>query len=145
MIYKHFDEYEIGETHMSRARTVTETDVVNYCYLTGNWLQIHSDAEFAKNSMIGERLVQGALVYSLIPGLFDISPAGLIVASYGIDKIRYLVPVRINDTIHAEAETIDKQDKGEKGGVITQKFKVMNQKEEMVQVSDWKFLVSKSK
>jgi len=143
MIYKHFENCEIGEKVLSRARTITETDVVSFCYLTGNWLQLHSDAEFAKNTIIGERLVQGALVFSLIPGLFIISAPGIIVASYGIDKIRFLKPVKIGDTIHAESEIVEKQDKGDKGGVITQKIEVKNQKGETVQVCLWKMLISR--
>ena len=143
MIYKRFNNCNIGEKQKSRSRTVTETDVVMFCYLTGNWLQLHSDTEFAKKAIIGERLVQGALVFSLIPGLFHISDPGIIMASYGIDKIRYLKPVKIGDTIHAESEIIEKKDKGEKGGVITQKIEVNNQKGETVQVCVWKMLISK--
>ena len=143
MIYKHFDDCKIGEKQKSRSRTITETDVVMFCYLTGNWLQLHSDAEFAKKTIIGERLVQGALVFSLIPGLFDISPPGIIIASYGIDKIRYITPVRIGDTIHVESEVIEKQDKDEKGGVVVEKYEVKNQEGKIVQVCIWKMLISK--
>ena len=51
MIYKEFDSYKIGEKIISRARTITETDVVTYCYLTGNWFQLHSDAEYSKKTI----------------------------------------------------------------------------------------------
>lgn len=143
MIYKYFNECEIGEKVISRARTITETDVVMFCYLTGNWLQLHSDSEFMSKSVYGERLVQGALVYCLIPGLFDISAPGIVVASYGVDKIRYLMPVKIGETIHAESEVIDTEDKGDRGGVVTLKIEVKNAKDEIVQVSFWKMLISK--
>ena len=143
LIYKHFEKCEVGEKIVSRARTVTETDVVMFCYLTGNWLQLHSDRDYARKTAFGERLVQGALVFSLIPGMFDISAPGIIVASYGIDKIRYVRPVKIGDTIHAEASIVSKEDKGKKGGVITQNIEVKNGDGEVVQICVWKMLISK--
>ena len=66
MIYKYFDELEIGDkTESERGRTITETDVVFFCYLTGNWLELHSNAEYAKETQFGERLVQGSLTFAI--------------------------------------------------------------------------------
>ncbi|MFC1918014.1 MaoC/PaaZ C-terminal domain-containing protein, partial [Chloroflexota bacterium] len=60
MIWKYFDELEIGEKFVTRGRTMTETDVINFCMLTGNWLELHSNIEYAKNTQFGQRLVQGS-------------------------------------------------------------------------------------
>ena len=54
-----YGELAIGQRSRSRGRTITETDVVNFCAMTGNWLEIHANAEFAKKSMFGQRVVQG--------------------------------------------------------------------------------------
>lgn len=59
MITQPFDELSLGQRRRSGGRTMTETDVVNFCGLTGNWLAIHADAEFSKRSLYGQRVVQG--------------------------------------------------------------------------------------
>jgi len=144
MIYKYFDEMKIGEKNVSRARTVTEADVVLFCMFTGNWLELHSNAQFAETTRFGQRLVQGSLVYSLIPGLFSVQPAGRTIAFYGVDKLRFVKPVFIGDTVRVEAEVIDLHDRGESDGIVTQSVTVKNQRDETVQVSVWKHLVAKS-
>ena len=50
-----FDQLTVGSRVRSRGRTMTETDVVNFCMLTGNWLEIHSNIEFAESSHFGKR------------------------------------------------------------------------------------------
>ena len=66
-----WNDLEIGHsTGLSRGRTVTETDVVQFMMLTGNWVEIHSNVEFAKGTPFGQRLVQGSLVLAMSQGLF---------------------------------------------------------------------------
>lgn len=60
------DELEIGQTFRSPGRTVTESDVVMFCMFTGNWIEIHSNKEYAEKTRWGERIVQGMLTFSLI-------------------------------------------------------------------------------
>ncbi len=63
---RYFDDFEIGDKlGPTRARTVTETDIVNFASLTGDWFQLHTDVEFANKSMFGERIVHGMLVLSI--------------------------------------------------------------------------------
>ncbi len=63
---KYFDDFEIGDKlGPTRARTVTETDIVNFASLTGDWFQLHTDVEFAKKSIFGERIAHGMLVLSI--------------------------------------------------------------------------------
>ncbi len=143
MIYSYFDEMKVGEKFVTRARTITETDVVFFCMFTGNWLELHSNVEYAKTTPFGQRIVQGSLVFALIAGLVPTGTAGRIVAFYGVDKIRFLKPVLIGDTIHVEGELMELQDKDEKSGVTTHQLSVKNQRGETVQVTTWKHLVSK--
>ena len=56
MINQSFPELEVGQIKTSRGRTLTETDVVNFCMLTGNWLEIHSNKEFAASALYGQRI-----------------------------------------------------------------------------------------
>ncbi|MGW5570305.1 MaoC family dehydratase [Nocardia thailandica] len=133
------DEIEVGTVLRSGGRTITEADVVNYCALTGNWIEIHSNIHYAAQTRFGERLVQGSLTYSLMTGLIQFGPS--IQANYGIDNLRYLKPVLINDTIYVTAEVIGKKDKDEKFGVVTFLMKALNQHGDVVQRSEWSLLM----
>ncbi len=55
MIDQPFPELSTGQRKVSRGRTMTEKDMVNFCMLTGNWLELHSNVEFAKHTQYGQR------------------------------------------------------------------------------------------
>ena len=65
----YFEEFNVGDTVTSAGRTITEADIVNFAALSGDWNAIHVDAEFAKNSMFGERIAHGLLGLSIASGL----------------------------------------------------------------------------
>jgi acyl dehydratase len=142
VITQSFDDTQIGTKLTTPGRTITETDVVSFCYLTGNWLEIHSNAEFAARTEYGQRIVQGSLTFSLIAGLVGWDPQYL-VAFYGVDNLRFLRPVFIGDTIHATIEVIEKKELEGERGVVSQKVVVYNQRDEEVQASIFKLLVRK--
>jgi acyl dehydratase len=133
------DEIEVGRVFRSGGRTITETDVVNYCALTGNWIEIHSNVHYAAQTRFGERLVQGSLTYSIMTGLITFGPS--IQANYGINNLRYLTPVHINDTIYVTCEVVDKKDKDDKFGVVTFLMKALNQHGDVCQKSEWSLLM----
>jgi 3-hydroxybutyryl-CoA dehydratase len=140
---KYFDDFEIGDKlGPTRARTVTETDIVNFASLTGDWFQLHTDVEFAKKSMFGERIAHGMLVLSIASALappYDLA----FLAFYGIDRVRFIAPVKIGDTIHVEAEVIDKKEREGNTGTVTLRTYVKNQRDENVTVWDAKVLLAK--
>jgi acyl dehydratase len=144
MITQPFSELVIGQKSRSRGRTLTETDVVNFCGLTGNWLELHSNAEFAKKTLYGQRLVQGGLVFVISNALLGFDSA-LIEAFYGVDKLRFLKPTFINDTIHAETELIRLKEKGDKHGVATLLLTTVNQRGETVLSCEFSLLVRKAR
>ncbi|MBO0875734.1 MAG: MaoC family dehydratase N-terminal domain-containing protein [Pseudonocardia sp.] len=127
------DEVRIGEVIPSRGRTVTETDVVSFCYLTGNWLEIHSNTELAARTEYGQRVVQGSLVFSIVPGLVPWDPR-YTRAFYGVDGMRFLKPVFIGDTVRARVTVLEKKVRDEESAVVTFKVEVVNQRDEVVQV-----------
>lgn len=140
MINLPFGELAIGQRRRSGGRTMTETDVVNFCGLTGNWLAIHSDAEFSSKSMFGQRVVQGGLVFVVTNALFGFD-ASVVEAFYGVDKLRFLKPTFIGDTLHAESEVIALRDKGERHGVATTRLLGVNQRGETVLSCEFSLLI----
>ena len=138
----YFEDFQIGDKLITRGRTVSEADIVNFAALSGDWYRLHTDQEYAKKGPFGERIAHGLLVLSIASGLnppYDTA----VVAFYGMDKVRFTAPTKIGDTIHVESEVVDKQDKGELGGVVSWRQSVKNQKGEDVAVSIMKGLIAK--
>lgn len=144
MINVPYGEVSIGDRGRSRGRTITETDVVNFCAFTGNWLEIHSNAEFAKQSMFGQRVVQGGLVFVISNALFGFDSA-VVEAFYGVDKLRFLKPTFIGDTLHAESEIVAMRDKGDKHGVVTTQLWAVNQRAEKVLSCEFTLLIRRER
>lgn len=140
MIDRPFPELEIGEVRRSRGRTLTETDVVNFCMLTGNWLEIHANAEFARATAHGQRIVQGSLVFSVVNALiaFDSS---VVEVFYGVDRLRFLKPSFIGDTLWARSEITALRPRPDGTGVVTCELKGVNQRRETVMRCDFSLLI----
>ncbi|RMG01219.1 MAG: dehydratase, partial [Acidobacteria bacterium] len=66
---RYFEEFAIGQTYTSVGRTVTEHDVLTFAGLSGDYNQIHTDAEFSKNTPYGQRIAHGLLGLSIASGL----------------------------------------------------------------------------
>ena len=101
---RYFEDFQVGEKIVTRRRTITETDIVMFAAFSADWYPLHVDAIYAKDSPFGERIAHGFLVISVAAGLapmYDIA----IVAFSGIDKVRFLAPVKIGDTIQISMET----------------------------------------
>lgn len=137
-----FEEYQIGETWTSRARTITESDLVLFSAFSGDWYPLHTDKEWAAQSVFGQRIAHGMLVLSVGTGLTRMDP-GVIVAFYGIDSVRFTSPTFIGDTLHVELEIVDKVDKG-KAGLVTVKSRLCKQTGEVAVASTLRVLVHKS-
>lgn len=144
MINLPFGELVIGQRGRSRGRTITETDVVNFCMLTGNWLEIHANTEFAAKSMYGQRVVQGGLVFVVANALFGFE-AEVVEAFYGVDKLRFLKPTFIGDTLHAESEVIRLKERGAHHGVATVQLTAVNQRGENVLSCEFSLLIRKER
>jgi 3-hydroxybutyryl-CoA dehydratase len=140
---KHFEDFQVGDVYRSsRGRTITEADIVNFCMFSGDWYPLHSDVEYAQKSPFGERIAHGLLVLSVASGLMPLYDMA-IVAFYGMDKVRFVGPTRIGDTLHLVSEVLEKQDKGDLGGVVTLIQRIRNQRDEDAVVSTWKVLIAK--
>jgi acyl dehydratase len=131
MIYDSFDNLTLGQSQVSQGRTMTETDMVNFCMLTGNWLGLHSDIEFAKQTRFGQRVVQGSLVFCIVNALLPFEQE-VVEAFYGVDRLRFHKPTFIGDTLHAHCEIIRLQQRSECAGIATSLLSAINQRDETV-------------
>ncbi len=105
----YFEDYRIDDTRRTTGRTITETDIVIHAGQTGDFFPHHMDAEWAKTQPFGQRIAHGTLVLSVAVGLTAdrINPVAF---SYGYDRIRFIRPVFIGDTIHVDASIQEKRD-----------------------------------
>lgn len=143
MITTYLDGISVGDTHLSRARTITETDLVTFAMFTGDWHPIHTDVEYAAaDEAFGGRIAHGALVLSVALGLVTFWPPAM-KAFYGVDRLRFVAPTRIGDTLHVATEVLDVRDRGDGTGVVTSSFAVRNQREQDVLVATLKCLVAR--
>ncbi|MDT7583031.1 MAG: hypothetical protein QOE32_581 [Pseudonocardiales bacterium] len=143
MITAYLDDTSVGDTHVTGGRTITETDLVSFAMFSGDWHPIHTDVEYAAaDGRFGGRIAHGALVLSVALGLVTFWPPAM-KAFYGIDKLRFVAPTRIGDTLHVETEVLAVEPKGSDGGVVTSRFTVRNQREEDVIVATLKSLVAR--
>lgn len=140
----YFDELEVGtSTGVSRGRTLTETDVVTFMMLTGNWAEIHSNTEFAATTPYGQRLVQGSLVLSISQGLFTTGRA--VAAFAGLDKLRFHRPVFIGDTVTVECVLAAKKEKDDRFGLATWEMRISNQAGKLVQSAEYTMLTYRTR
>ncbi|HEX3590755.1 MAG TPA: MaoC/PaaZ C-terminal domain-containing protein [Pseudonocardiaceae bacterium] len=143
MITAYYDEIAVGDRHVSRARTITETDIVSFAMFTGDWHPAHTDVTYADSDPVfGGRVAHGALVLSVALGLVTFRPEAM-KAFYGIDKLRFVRPTRIGDTLHVETEVVELTPRGADAGVVTSAFTVVNQDADPVVAATLKTLVVK--
>ena len=118
---------------LSPARTITETDVVNFAGITGDWHPLHTDAAYAARGPFKDRIAHGMLTLSIGMALpFRLGPYSSylpesFIAFYGMDKVRFTSPTRLGDTIHCEVEVVDITEKDKNRGVLTTQHVIRNQ------------------
>src|SRR2546422_9765482 len=101
---RYFDEIEVGEEFESPGRTVTETDIVMFAGLSGDYNVLHTDAEFMKRSVFGERIAHGLLCLAIQSGLFSRATAPYATLAFGGLRWKFKVPVKIGDRIRLKAK-----------------------------------------
>lgn len=141
MLDRYFDELELGTRVVSRGRTVTESDLVMFSAFSGDWFPLHTDREYASGTVFGQRVAHGMLVLSVASGLVPMKP-GVVLAFYGMDKVRFTAPTFIGDTLRVEAEVIEKSDRAS-FGVITVRQEIKNQRDQICSTAIIKIAINK--
>jgi acyl dehydratase len=132
----YYEDLTEGQTFTSPARTVTETDLVSFAMLSGDWNAIHTDEEFARETFYGKRVVHGLFGLSMMTGLLDRTGlfGGSAIAMLGISDWQFKAPIFVDDTLHFEMEIVSKRlTSGGDRGIIDRKFSLINQRGEVVQ------------
>ena len=117
---KFFGELRVGETFITHRRTVTETDVVNFAGVSGDFFYAHMDDIAAKSSLFEKRVAHGYFVLSAAAGLFVDPAPGPVLANYGLEGLRFVKPVYIGDTIRARLTCKQKTVKEDREGQVPQ-------------------------
>jgi 3-hydroxybutyryl-CoA dehydratase len=141
MITGYYEELKIGTTTRSRGRTITEADVVGFAGLSGDWHPLHTDAEYAAKGPFGARIGHGMLTLAVCTGLMTLSPV-TVEAFYGMDRVRFIRPVRLGDTIRVETTVAEKIPREGGGGRVVVACEVVNQSNEPVAAFQMIFVVS---
>jgi 3-hydroxybutyryl-CoA dehydratase len=125
----YFEDYTIEEVRMSRGRTITEADIVNFAGLSGDFVELHMNEEYARKGPFARRIAHGALIFSISTGLMvQMTPnQEAIVAFRGVDQLRFVAPVFIGDTIHVTKKTMEKHSNDGVRGLVTFETTVLNQ------------------
>jgi len=140
----YFEEFEIGLTVLSMGRTITETDVVNFAGLTGDWSAIHSDAEYAARHPLGQRVAHGLLGLSIAVALavrLGFLEETLLAFREVLDW-KFSQPIFIGDTIRVRMIVNETRAVPRLGaGLVTLRAEILNQHDQIVQQGSWSVLM----
>jgi 3-hydroxybutyryl-CoA dehydratase len=139
-----FEEFAVGQSVTSPARTITESDVISFAALSGDWNAIHSDAVSAAQGPFGQRVAHGLLVMSIAVGLA--SRLGFIestvLAFREIGQWKFSQPVFFNETIRLHATVSETRlVRRLNAGLVTLQVEIRNQNDQIVQQGTWSMLV----
>jgi acyl dehydratase len=139
-----FEDYLIGFTRRSFGRTITEADVVMHAGQTGDFFPHHMDAEWCATQDFKQRIAHGTLILSVGIGMTatTINPRSM---SYGYDRVRFIRPVFIADTITVTAKITEKRDhpKRKSHGIVVEAVEITNQRAETVLACEHLYLVER--
>ena len=122
-----YADIKIGD-EASLSRTITEAHIVKFAGITGDFNPVHVDAEYAQQSMFGERICHGMLMAGLISAVLGMQLPGPNAIDLGQD-LKFTAPVKIGDTVTVTATVTEKRDDKR---IIKLRTTVTNQKGEMV-------------
>jgi len=143
----YLEGFEAGMKAVSPGSTITEADIVMFAGISGDWNELHTNAEYMKNSVFGKRIAHGLLTLSVASGLGlrtrERSPVEVL-AFLGMDNVRFTSPVFIGDTIRVESEVVEARPSKSRPGAGILKFRntVKNQRDDVVVTYETTLMVS---
>ena len=145
IVEQFYEDYVIGSSRETVGRTMTEADIVLHAGQTGDFYPHHMDAEWCATQPFERRVAHGTLVMSMAVGMTagDINTRAM---SYGYDRVRFVRPVHIGDTLKVRAEITAKYDhkkRPQELGMAEETVTVTNQDGEVVLVLVHLYVVEK--
>ena len=141
---RYFEEFEVGDAFISAGRTLTEADIVAFAGVSGDYTQLHTNAEFARQEIFGQRVAHGLLGLTIASGL--LAQLGFVegtVLAFREMTWKFRKPIGIGDTIRAEAiVTAVKAMHRLGGGTVTLDVRILNQADEVTQRGNWVMLIA---
>ena len=138
-----WEDIEVGEGYESPGRTVTEADIVLFAGLSGDYNVLHTDAEFMKESIFGERIAHGLLGLAMQSGLLTRAMTPYATIAFGGLRWKFKAPIKIRDTIRVRARVLAKKATKSDRGLITLERTVLNQRDEVVQEGETDLIVER--
>jgi acyl dehydratase len=143
---KYFEDYQVGSTRETLGRTITETDIVLHAGQSGDFYPHHMDAEWCKGQEFGRRIAHGTLVFTVAVGLSagDVNPEAF---TYGYDRLRFIKPVFIGDTLRVKVTLKEKRDSPKRPdyGFVIELLEAINQQNEIVMACEHLLMVKREK
>ncbi len=143
-IQKYFEEFKLNDVRQTKGRTITETDIVIHAGQSGDFFPHHMDEEWCKSQPFKKRIAHGTLIFTVAIGLTadfvnDVS------MTYGYERLRFIKPVFINDTIKVTVTIKELKDhKKPEYGLVTELVECFNQQNELVMLCEHILMVKKA-
>lgn len=141
---KFWEDFDVGFKFKTQSITVTETHIVNWAGLTMDFYPLHMDKEYCAKTVFGERIAHGPLIFGMAVGMVGLTGIAedAVMAWLGVDNMRMLKPVKIGDTITVHVEVVEKKETSKRTqGLQTWRYRVHNQRDEVVMELFMKFLM----
>jgi len=141
---QYFEDYPVGSTRQTQGRTMTETDIVLHAGQSGDFYPHHMDAEWCKQQEFRQRIAHGTLVFTVAVGLTagEVNPEAF---TYGYDRLRFVKPVFIGDTLRDRVTVKEKRDSPKRPGygIVVELLEAFNQRQDVVLACEHLLMVKK--
>lgn len=139
----YFEDYGLNSQRETTGRTITETDIVIHAGQTGDFFPHHMDAEWCKTQPFKQRIAHGTLIFSVAVGM-TATLINEVAITYGYERLRFIKPVFIGDTIRVKVTIKEKKEHKKPGhGLVTELMEVFNQHNELVMLCEHILLAQK--
>ena len=140
---KYFEDFELNDKQQTGLTTITEEDINFHAKESGDYFPHHMDEAWCNTQPFKHRIAHGTLIFTKAIGLKAVS-INEVSMTYGYERLRFIKPVYINDTIRVTITVKDKKEHKKPGyGLITESVECFNQHEELVMICEHLLLVNK--
>ncbi|MEP6746763.1 MAG: MaoC/PaaZ C-terminal domain-containing protein [Bacteroidota bacterium] len=142
---KYFEDFELDYTRLTNGRTISEADIIIHAGQSGDFFPHHMDEEWCKTQPFQKRIAHGTLIFTIAIGL-TANLINEVSMTYGYERLRFIRPVFIGDTIKVTVTIKEKKDHKKPGfGLVTEQLESFNQHNELVMICEHILMVEKSK